>query len=182
MTNDPKETGRIVRDGLERACKDFTNRIGGLGFRRTKKAFWTRLRPSTIEFIHFHRHGSSYGAPINYSVDIRVHFGVRILNDANPVITLNGPSSDPETLRLGQYHLRFNSKTGSTYERCVDDLVRFVEERGEPWFREFCEIEDLLVNPKSPLHTEEKRCLAEANAAQACPENVARSLKVFGIE
>src|SRR5262245_56687424 len=63
----------IVRAGLERACRDFTARVQPLGFRRTLKMFWTRRHPTTVDFIHFHRHGSTYGAPRTASVHIRVH-------------------------------------------------------------------------------------------------------------
>ena len=86
---------------LEKACKDFTVRIEPLGFRRTRKMFWIRRHPHTVDFIHFHRSGSSYGKPINYSVRIRVHFGIRVLNDDSQGAALNGPFSDPGRLRTG---------------------------------------------------------------------------------
>src|SRR5688572_22230936 len=129
---EPQETTKVVRAGLERACKDFSDRVALLGFSRTKKLFWIRRQPFTVDFIHFHRGGSSYGAPINFSVDIRVHFGIRVLNDCFPAAALNGPFSDPTRLRSGRYHLRFNAKSGDTYERCIHDLERFVIEQGEP--------------------------------------------------
>jgi hypothetical protein len=59
----------------------FTTRVEPLGFHRTLKMFWTRRHPITVDFTHFHRHGSTYGAPRTGSVDIRVHFGIRVLND-----------------------------------------------------------------------------------------------------
>lgn len=71
----------IVRAGLERACRDFATRVEPLGFRRTLKMFWTRRHPLSVDFIHFHRHGSTYGAPLTASIGIRVHFGIRVLND-----------------------------------------------------------------------------------------------------
>jgi hypothetical protein len=182
--NEAKEpsTTEVVRAGVERACKDFTTRVAPLGFDRTKKMFWTRRHPLTVDFIHFHRHGSTYGAPRNFSVDIRVHFGIRVLNDAFPGPALNGPYSDVTRLRAGRYHLRFNAKSGDTYDRCIDDLARFVVEQGEPWFRQFHVADALLRLPDSPLKPTERQLLADAIAGNTNPENEANSLKLLGIK
>lgn len=153
-----------------------------MGFQRTKKMFWTRRQSLTVDFIHFHRSGSSYGAPINFSIDIRVHFGIRVLNDDFPAPALNGPSSDASRIRAGRYHLRFNAQTDSTYNRCLDDLVRFVAEQGEPWFQEFHSVEGLLQKPHSPLHMAEKLCLSAAESGNVNALNVAASLKMLGIK
>jgi hypothetical protein len=179
---EPQETTKIVRTGLEQACKDFSERVARLGFTRTKKMFWTRKQPFTVDFIHFHRSGSSYGAPINFSVDIRVHFGVRVLNDSFPAAALNGPFSDPNRLRSGRYHLRFNAKSGDTYDRCIDDLERFVAEQGEPWFLRFHSTDNLLEKADSPLKAPDKQLLAEAIAGKTNRENEANSYKLLGIK
>jgi hypothetical protein len=171
----------IVRAGLERACRDFTARVEPLGFRRTLKMFWTRRHPLTVDFIHFHRSGSSYGAPRNASVDIRVDFGIRVLNDDFIAAALNGPHSDAGTLRAGRYHLRFNAETGSTYDRCVDDLARFVVEQGEPWFQRWRSIEALLQSD-SPLRAQDREFLRAAQDGRASAERVAGSLKILGIK
>ena len=43
---------------------------------------------------------------------------------------LNGPSSDDHlSLKL---NLRFHAGTGSGFQRCLDDMMRFVDEVGEP--------------------------------------------------
>ncbi|MDQ0036720.1 hypothetical protein J2W30_004495 [Variovorax boronicumulans] len=97
----------LVRIGLEKACKAFSASAQGLGFAGTKKMFWTRRRPHTVEFVHFHRSGSSYPA-ISATVEIQVHFGIRVLNDTFAAAALNGPFSDPDKLREGRYHLHFN--------------------------------------------------------------------------
>jgi hypothetical protein len=171
----------IVRAGLERACRDFTARVEPLGFCRTLKMFWTRRHPLTVDFIHFHRKGSTYGAPRTASVEIRVHFGIRVLNDDFVAAALNGPYSDPGTLRGGRYHLRFNAETGSTYDRCVDDLARFVVEQGEPWFQKWREIEALLQS-NSPLGAKQKDFLSAAQRGQASADRIAASLKILGIK
>ena len=94
---------------------------------------------------------------------------------------LNGPLSDAG-LRLGRYHLRFNAKSGDTYERCIGDLARFVVDLGEPWFDTFHSAENLLRLPHSPLKPSEKQLLAAAIAGDANPQNEAHSFKVLGIK
>jgi hypothetical protein len=55
----PDDTTQVVRQGVERACRDFSERIALLGFARTKKMFWTRKNPYTVDFVHLHRSGST---------------------------------------------------------------------------------------------------------------------------
>jgi len=172
---------KVVRAGLEKACREFTARVEPLGFQRTLKMFWTRRHPLTVDLIHFHRHGSTYGAPRTASVGIRIHFGIRVLNDDFIAAALNGPQSDAGTLRAGRYHLRFNAETGSTFDRCVDDLARFVVEQGEPWFQRWSSI-DALLQSDSPLRPPEREFLRSAEKGQESAERVAVSLKILGIK
>jgi hypothetical protein len=178
----PDDTTQVVRQGVERACRDFTKGIAPLGFARTKKMFWTRQHPNTVDFVHLHRSGSTYGKPINYSVDFRVHFSIRVLNDTFEAAALNGPFSDPTRLRAGLYHLRFNAQTGSTYERCVGDLARFVVEQGEPWFVRFRNPDALLNFQDSPLRQAEKDRLIAAVGGHSDAGAVGQSLKLLGIK
>jgi len=182
METPEKSTTQVVRDGLERACREFTEKIAPLGFSRTKKMFWTREHPLIVDFIHFHRSGSSYGAPRNFSIDIRVHFGIRVLNDTFEAAALNGPFSDPKLTREGNYHLRFNAKSGSTYDRCVDDLVRFVVEQGEPWFSRFRDPSALTDARISPLRPDSIEALTVALRGDSQPDNIAKSRKILGIK
>lgn len=176
-----KPLAGLVRTALERACRDFTARVEPLGFQRSLKMFWTRRHPLMVAFIHLHRSGSSYGGPQSASVDIRVHFGIRVLNDDFPAAGLNGPRSDAALLRDGRYHLRFNAETGSTYERCVDDLARFVTEQGEPWFQQWGSVEALLRDD-SPMRPAERAFLQAARAGEADAGRVAASLQLLGIK
>ena len=182
METPEKSTAQVVREGLEEACRDFTERITSLGFARTKKMFWTREHEHTVDFIHFHRSGSSYGAPRNFSIDIRVHFGIRVLNDNFEAAALNGPFSDATLTRAGNYHLRFNAKSESTYDRCVDDLARFVVEQGEPWFNLFRDPKRLAEDTDSPLQPEACAFLTAALRGSIDPENIAKSRKILGIK
>jgi hypothetical protein len=180
-TSPEKSFTSTVRAGLERACRDFTIRVEPLGFRRTLKMFWTRRHPLTVDFIHFHRSGSSYGAPRAASVDVHVQFGIRVLNDDFIAAAPNGPQSDAGTLRAGRYHLRFNAETGSTYDRCLDDLARFVVEQGESWFQRWRSV-DALLQSDSPLRAQDREFLRAAQAGEASAERVAASLKILGIK
>jgi len=176
------ETTKVVRKGLERICHDFSGRVRELGFERTRKMLWTRAGALTIDFVHFHRQGSTYGAAINCSVGIRVHFGIRVINDNFPAPALNGPSSDAEVSRAGRYHLRFHAETGSTYDRCLEDLVRIVVEQGEPWFRRFSTVDALLSPTEAPLSSSAMELLALASAGKGDVAHRAASLKVFGLD
>ncbi len=143
---------------------------------------WTRPHSHMVDFIHLHRSGSSYGKPRNYSVNINVNFGIRILNDAFEALSANGPSDDPDRLRAGLYHLRFNAQTGSTYDRCVHDLVRFVLEQGEPWFIRFRELDVLFMAGDSPIREPLIERLRAGVNGRADTEAVAQSLKLLGIK
>jgi hypothetical protein len=176
------ETTNVVREGVERACKEFTSRISTLGFARTKKMFWTRRREYTVDVIHFHRHGSSYGPPTNYKVDFRVHFAIRVLADSAEFVVLNGPCSDPDRLREGRFHLSFNASSGHMYDRCVEDLARFVTVVGEPWFSRFANLDALQKAPESPLQISEKEALASSIAKPSAAEIVSQSLELLGIK
>jgi hypothetical protein len=101
MADADKPLIKIVREGLEKACKEFTYRIEPLGFSRTRKMLWTRQHALTVDFIQFYRSGSSYGAPRNASVEVWVSFGIRVLNDKSDVEVSNGPRSyDPSSAQI----------------------------------------------------------------------------------
>jgi hypothetical protein len=124
-----------VRQGYDRACTDFTKQIEPHGFSRMRARFWSRTTDGRIDVIHFYRSGSSYGgAPLNNSISIRVHFASHLGELPDP-ITLNGPLSDKLRDSRGYaYHLRFNALSWSTYDRCIEDLVRVTLDHGFPWF------------------------------------------------
>ena len=126
---------KTVKEGIDKATAEFTEKISFLGYVRTKKWFWVRASENSADFIHLHLDGISYGTPISYSVSFRVHCGFRSYEDKFEVLALNGPCSTDAEVRDKKYHHRFNAKSGSTYERCIEDLVKFVEEIGEPWFK-----------------------------------------------
>ena len=179
----PADTTQVVRAGVEKAAKDFTARIEKLGFKRTKRMLWVRRHQHTADFITLFRQGSSYGRPINYSVSFTVSFGIRILNDVFDALSPNGPHYDySERLRAAHYHFRFNAQTGSTYDRCIDDLSRYVVHEGEPWFQRFRDTEALLNLVDAPLQDTEKTRLRQALDDKADSTAVSQSLKLLGIK
>jgi hypothetical protein len=168
---------------VERTTKDFTARIEGLGFKRTKRMLWARRHHYTADFVTLFRDGSSYGRPINYSVSFTVSFGIRVLNDVFEALSSNGPQYDySDRLRAAHYHFRFNAQTGSTYDRCIDDLVRYVVHEGEPWFIRFRDTEALLNSVDSPLREPEKARLHQAMDDKVDSAAVSQSLKLLGIK
>lgn len=174
------ELTKLVRTAVEKTCVAFTERVTALGFARTRKMFWARVHGETADVLHLHRGGSSYGAPINASVDFRLHLAIRVLNDTFPAIALNGPASDAAP-REDHYHLRFNAESMHMFDRCVDDLARFVNAIGEPWFSRFRSPEALLAGDGSPLKENAKGRLREALAGRALEGNVQATMKELGL-
>lgn len=176
-----QELTRIVRTGFERLCKDFTEQVGEFGFAPTRKTFWTRPLEFKVDFLHFHRGGISYGAPISAQVDVRIHLAIRVLNDDSEAGTLNGPNSVAFMSYRPRYHLRFNGRSFSQYDRCLADSVRFFREQGLPWFATFSTAEAMLTRADSPLTPEARDRLRAALATGGDPVVVAANRKLLGI-
>jgi len=175
----PDDAKEVVRQGVEKACRDFSERLATIGFTRTMKMLWTRRRTHTADAIRLVRCGRVI---VNYSVQLHMELKLRVLNDNCEHLLPNGPWTDNERMRAGRYHDRFNAQTGSTYDRCVDDLFRFVLEQGEPWFTRFQNPEALLASDDSPLRQSEKERLRAAISGHPDSEAVAHSLKLLGIK
>ena len=135
---------------------------------------WTRRHALFVDWIDLFRSGSSYHVTLNYQVGFRLTAGMRVL-DAPPHMTGYGISSEGRE-REGRYHLSFNAKSGSQYERCLTDLERFVVDQCEPWFQRFRTVESLLTDLETPLNDAEREALFAAHAGISDPERVAASL------
>lgn len=183
MTTDTDSKTQIVRAAMERISRDFTQDLAALGFARTRSKFWARRFEHRLDFVHLFRSGSSYGASYNASVSLRVHLGIAVLDDDRDAVMLNGPNSDDLALfRADRFHLRFNASSGSTYERCREDLLRFVAQRAEPWFGAWHSSRALQEREDSPLDAIARHALQRGVDGHASPERVARTLKLFGIK
>jgi len=172
---------KVVRAGFEKLCAELSERVLELGLERTRKTFWTRPQDFAIDFLHLHRSGSSYGAPVSASVAVRIHMGIRVLNDDFETAALNGPSSDKFIDHRPRYHLSFNARSFSQYDRCLEDAVRFVEEQALPWFAAFSTVEALLERADSPLRPETRDRLRSALSTGGDPAAFAASRKLLGI-
>lgn len=181
MTPSDKATKKIVREGIERASADLSARLAHRGFERSKKRIWTRALEHHADFVILECEGSTYGAPLDCGVSLELSCGIRILNDSFEALALNGPRSDAKRTREGRYHLRFDAKSGSTYERCIDDLERFVVDEGEPWFEALHEPAQLAANEASPLRPRARELLEASIRGESTPDNIARSRKLLGL-
>ena len=129
-----RSTTQIVKRGFDRVCADFTKQIKSHGFSRPKARIWTRTSSGWVDVIHFHRYGVSYGAPLDNTIAIRVHFACHP-NELPDPIHLNGPTSHELTDSTGSaYQLTFDALSGDAYERCLGDLARVTFDHGFPWF------------------------------------------------
>src|SRR5262245_35091231 len=109
MKNARKEKSAVVKAGMDRVCNDFMKLVAAFGFVRTKSRSraWAHRADRLIRVIYFHRKGSTYGIPINNSVNIRVHFFVQNF-DGSPTPHDQLTSDEVRDERGYAYHLRFN--------------------------------------------------------------------------
>jgi hypothetical protein len=130
-----KAKSAVVKAGTDRVCRDFTLLVAPLGFRRTnsRSRSWEHRTDRFVQVIYFRRGGSTYGAPISHSVDLRVHFSLQN-SDGTPAGRDQVVSDGVRDSRGYAYHLRFNAQTWSMYDRCLEDLLRVTREHGLPWF------------------------------------------------
>ena len=171
---------QIITEGMKRVCADFSEIVGQSDFRRTKNRTWVRINDATAECIYFHRRGSTYGAPVNASIDIRVMLSVRVLN-APVAGSAIGIISDPARRATGYaYHHRFNAETGSTYDRCVEELGLYMTEVAEPWFAEWRDPKKLVKHVD--LSTEAREGLESAMIGNINREANTASLKALGVK
>ncbi|MCL9999059.1 MAG: hypothetical protein NBV68_06730 [Erythrobacter sp.] len=164
---------------MKQVCADFSQIVGPSGFLKTKNRTWVRAHDHSADCIYLYRHGSSYGAPRAARIDIRVMLSIRVLN-ATVAGGAIGIISDPARRATGYaYHHRFNAETGSTYERCVEELGFYMTEVAEPWFAEWRDPRKLLTHPD--WREDAREALTSAIAGRASPEAVAASLAALGI-
>ena len=175
-----KELTRTCREAFDKFCSEFSMHAETLGFTRSKSTLWTRVHPLTVDLFCFFREGTSYGAPISASVGVRVTLAIRVLNDPFDGLVLNGPcTSDFIGRRPPGYHLSFNARSFSQYERCLTDVLRFVREQGLPWFSEYADPAALIERVDSPLSPPERARLQAAQAGNSDATAIAASRKLL---
>ena len=178
MVQEMSRFSQIITEGMKRVCSDFSEIVCPLGFHKTKNRTWVRINDTCAECIYFHRLGSTYGAPATARIDIRVMLGIRVLN-APVARGAIGIDSDRARRATGYaYHHRFNAETGSTYDRCVEELGLYMSEVAEPWFTEWRNPRKLVTHVE--LSSEAREGLKSAIAGNANPIIVAASVKAVG--
>lgn len=119
---------------MKKICSDFNVEVKEFGFNKSGRRAWQRVVQDRVEAIHFHRRGSSYGSSLNNSIDIRVELYSRETNSEDA--TFEVMHSDMIRKADGYvYHHRFNAKSWSTYDRCLEELLLFTKDFAEPWFQ-----------------------------------------------
>ena len=130
------EYSKIVVEGMKRVCSAFTLLVRPFGFKRGSGRKWARELDGFEETIFVSRSGASYGAPHSPSISLQIDLASVRISDSKRV------HLDHHTVELIRrptgycYHHRFNAETGSTYERCLQELGLFIKEIAEPWFLE----------------------------------------------
>lgn len=171
---------QVVADGMKRISADFSKTAKLSGFLKTKNRTWVRINDTCAECVYFHRRGSTYGAPRNASIDIRVMLSIQVLN-APAAGSAIGIISDHARRKTGYaYHHRFNAETGSTYDRCLEDLGFYITEVAEPWFAEWRDPQKLMTHVE--LGSDAREGLKSAIAGDASPAAIAASLKALGVK
>lgn len=131
MADGPQSKSAVVKTGMKRVCDDFSELVSKLGFSRRnyRSRSWDCVADEMVWTIHFHRSGSSYGAPTNHEVAIRLECYFEASTQRAYL--------DSDKLRDSRgyaYHLRFNALSWSMYDRCLEDLMKVMCEHVLPWF------------------------------------------------
>jgi hypothetical protein len=126
----------VITEGMKRVCSAFTQIVQPLAFKRGTGRKWARQLDGFEETIFISRSGASYGAPHSPSISLQLDLvSVRVSDQEHAGL-------NHHTIQLIRrptgycYHHRFNAETGSTYDRCLEELGLFIIEVGEPWFTE----------------------------------------------
>ncbi|MGN7515814.1 MAG: hypothetical protein ACTHOM_15670 [Allomuricauda sp.] len=169
---------KTKRQLKEKIFKSITEGLSLNGFERSKSTFWVRQKTNSIQFIHIHT--------FSYAYSFRVHLGIRVKNDSFDATALNGPCTRDgwwETKKLfsKKRSLQFSDDL-EVINKCAGNIIEYVETVGVPWFDQFKDENELLVNEKSPLGDEEKKLLKDMMNEMANEENLKLSNKVLGIK
>lgn len=136
-----------------------------LGFDRTRPSFWTRSRPSVIEFLHLHL--------FSFAPQFRVHAGIRVLESDFDAIHLNGITSSPDNL-LPAFEL-----TEESVSACAKSVAAWCMGNAEPWFAAWQDEYQLRTAAGSPLTPDDRRALAHRGEGES--SNVRRSRRLLGV-
>ncbi|OWR32365.1 hypothetical protein CDO73_01780 [Saccharibacillus sp. O23] len=146
--------------------------LKGFGFRKTKTAFYTRVRPDRIEFVYLNKLASG---PY-----FRVQIGIRFLCDPFPVVALEGICSDDDR----EYRIRMSyTREPESLDRCAEAILDYVRERGEPWLAYWTDEKRLLREEGSPiLRFKEEYARSAEKTGEGFEQAAALSRMLLGIK
>lgn len=127
---------KLIAEGMMRVCRAFTHIAQPLAFKKGNGRKWTRRLEGFQETIFISRSGATYGAPHSKSISLQLDLvSIRLSDQSSAYLSHH----DIQLIRRANgycYHHRFNAETGSTYDRCLEELRLFIVELAEPWFAE----------------------------------------------
>ncbi|MGM9425444.1 hypothetical protein [Hydrogenophaga sp. MI9] len=155
-----KEERRLARKIVRAVAKEFQ----AIGFLHTKPTFIVRPFKGFVQFMHFHNY--------SFGPDLRVHFGIRVLNDPFIAVALNGPSSDEG----GRY---WPDEEHTMI--CTSRLVELVRREGLPWFSVLSSAEMLLTSLETPLRESDRTALLEDMDGRRNEASWQNSMRLLGL-
>lgn len=165
------------RDSLDaqKVLRMLAKALTPLGFTRTKPSFFTRGSDLVVEFVHIHKY--------TFGSTFRIHFGVRVLNDAWPNVALNGPCVEGIlNSESSRYTVRFEFGPDSTsMAECAQLMADVIRLQGEPWFAAMRPLDKLLDSTASPLRTDSKAALRAAMTGAFDPTAIEKSRSSLGL-
>ena len=161
---DAKRKRQLAEQILRLATKD----LAALGFDRRKPAFWVHRQPYRLNFFHIHL--------FRFGPQLRVHCGIRVLNDPFEAEALNGIDSDS----FRKYDLSFTDDAGAV-DRCSRAVVQFCTEKGVPWFEKWSDTSALVRSAESPLQPDQRKALLDALQGKSNTKLVQASERLFNV-
>ena len=159
---------RELKVAAESIRERMSRSLAALGFAQARPALWMREREHVVEFVRL--------TAIAEQPLLRIHAGLRVLNDPSDALALNGPDSDRYRGKRFGYRLEFDASE-SAQDACLADAMRFCLSIAEPWFEERRDVRQLVNDPC--LSSAARAALAAAIERGPEPARVALSRRLL---
>jgi hypothetical protein len=153
---------KLERSNAARVMRRFAKKVKALGFKR-KSTWFARENGLFVQFLHVHK--------FTFGPCFRLHYGIRVLNDAQEFVALNGPS-ETRGLEYGT--------DDDSLEHCAQAMYALVTGEAEPWFA--AQTAERLLKADSCLYPEEREALRRTLAGQPDKSVVQHSRALFGLQ
>lgn len=162
---------RDARAGRDKILRRLAKLLGPQGYARVKPTFYARAVGSMIEFVHLHK--------FTFGPLFRVHTGIRFVGDPFEAVALNGLMSDTvEWQGAHRYDLGYSTSEDS-WDRCAQNIARFVAVEGEPWFLRWRDLKRLATAPDSPLSPDARVAFIASQAGPIDPAHLQRTQELL---